>query len=273
MTFEQRYPQLDILPAKKIRLHENHDPLRTERLIERIKSSGILYNPPLVIPLPGNQGDYMVLDGANRVTAMKEMGLPHVLVQVVNPGSAGLKLETWNHVIWKTDPNKLLAEIKKIGQITLAQFTFSGFTENSLAFLELPGLGQFALSTSSTHLRSHLIYQLVQTYSKLASFDRSMIETIGEVSGYYQQLAGLMIYPTFSIPEVIRFCQEDNLLPAGITRFMVSPRALRLNYPLDRLINSLSLDEKREQLRQFIQVRMEKRGVRIYTETTVLYDE
>jgi hypothetical protein len=33
------------------------------------------------------------------------------------------------------------------------------------------------------------------------------------------------------------------------------------------------LEEKRTQLKNFIQERMNKKGVRIYTETTVLYDE
>ncbi len=71
----------------------------------------------------------------------------------------------------------------------------------------------------------------------------------------------------------MQFCQEGHLLPAGVTRFIVSPRALRVNYPLQNLFGNHTLEEKRQILRTFIQDRLDKKGVRIYTETTVMYDE
>jgi len=273
MTTLQRYPNLDILPAETISLHEHHDPQRTMPLISRIKNSGILYNPPLVIPIQGDPIRYMVLDGANRVTAMKEMGLPHLLAQIVDPESPGLGLQTWNHVLWKIEPDRLLKEIEAIDEISLEAVSEPNFSSQSLAFLELPDQRRYLLTTSSPGRRSEIITKLVRMYSQVSLYDRTMIEDIDGVDGYYDQLAGLIIYPPFSVSEVIQFSREEKLLPAGITRFIVSPRALRLNYPLERLASDRSLQEKREELQRFIQDRMEKKGVRIYTETTILYDE
>jgi hypothetical protein len=274
MTTIQRYPSLDILPAETICLHEHHDPQRTLPLLERIKSSRILYNPPVVIPSGDAGSKFMVLDGANRVTAMKEMGLPHLLVQIVDAKSPGLSLQTWNHVIWNIEQEGLLREIASIKDILLEYNNQPTFTPHSIGLLELPDHRRFSLGTASPSMRSEVITRLVRMYSNIARFDRTMIEEIEGVDGYYEKLAGLIIYPQFKISEVIRFCQEENLLPAGITRFIVSPRALRVNYPLDKLANNRqSIEDKRHDLHRYIQDRMEKKGVRIYTETTVLYDE
>ena len=113
----QRYPNLEIVPAEKVRLHEHHDPQRTSPLKSRIDTSGVLYNPPLVIPFSRGDEDYMVLDGANRVTSMKELGLPHLLVQIVDLESPGLSLQTWNHVIWQISQAELVARIMELDDI------------------------------------------------------------------------------------------------------------------------------------------------------------
>jgi len=273
MSAQLLYPNLDILPAEKIYLHEHHDPQRTMPLMQRIGESQILYNPPLVIPVNGTNGRFMVLDGANRVTSMKALGLPHILVQIVDPQSPGLRLQTWNHVLWNIDSDVLLEEIEAIDEISLVPNSEPDFTPQTLGFLELPDRRRLRMQTPSPLARSEVITRLVQMYIRHARFDRTMVEEIIHLDGYYQQLAGLIIYPPFQVAEVIQFCREEKLLPAGITRFVVSPRALRVNYPLEYLTRDLSLEEKRNTLHTFIQQRMDKKGVRIYTETTVLYDE
>ncbi|NIW46305.1 MAG: hypothetical protein GWN30_16570 [Gammaproteobacteria bacterium] len=273
MTTLQHYPNLDILPVEKICLHEHHDPQRTLPLMARIRASGILYNPPLVIPVENTDGRHMVLDGANRVTSMKEIGLPHLLVQIVDRQSPGLSLKTWNHVLWKIGSDRLLEEIAGIDKISIEPILEPKFDDQTLALITMPDHRHFSLKTQTPDMRSDAINQLVQMYSQLSRYDRTMIEDIDHLEGFYNQLAGLVIYPPFKISDVVQFCQDDRFLPAGITRFIVSPRALRVNYPLEKLSSDQPLEEKRNHLRTFIQERMDKKGVRIYTETTVLYDE
>ncbi len=76
-------PDLRLLPAEDMVLHEHADEKRVVRLQTRLRTDGFLKNPPIVAPIPGTE-KYVVLDGANRTSAVKRMGLPHILVQVVD---------------------------------------------------------------------------------------------------------------------------------------------------------------------------------------------
>lgn len=273
MTTIQRYPHLEILPLSNICLHEHHDPQRTQPLKDRIAAAGKLYNPPLVIPFAPEDEHYMVLDGANRVTSLAELGYEHILVQIVDPNSPGVGLQTWNHVIWNISQDQLTTEIEKIPGIRMFETRSLEFGPTDLALIQFADNGIYRLTAATAEERSDRITDLVNMYGSMARFDRTMIEDIRNLDGLYNQLAGLMIYPQFKIEEILTFCRDDRFLPAGVTRFIVSPRALRVNYPLENLAANVSLEEKRQTLRAFIQDRLDRKGVRIYTETTVLYDE
>ncbi|MDI6772316.1 MAG: hypothetical protein QME77_06965 [bacterium] len=97
MTTTPHLPDLRIVPANALLLHEECDPARVERLAGRLSADGILRNPPAVAPLDDRTS--VVLDGANRVTAMHRVGLPHQLVQVVDYDDPAVRLETWAHLL------------------------------------------------------------------------------------------------------------------------------------------------------------------------------
>src|SRR5205085_5621220 len=58
-------------------------------------------NPPVVTPLMEGLGGgrFVVLDGANRSTAARAAGFPHMLVQVVPYDHEHVRLTTWNHAL------------------------------------------------------------------------------------------------------------------------------------------------------------------------------
>ena len=62
-------------------------------------------------------------------------------------------------------------------------------------------------------------------------------------------------------------------LPAGITRFIIPGRVLRLNADLKYLKSDKSLAEKNEWLRQLILEKLDNRAVRYYEEPVYLLDE
>jgi hypothetical protein len=90
------FPNLTIVPSENLVIHEKHDHQRTTPLIRGMKSTKIIRNPPIVAPLEDGTGRYMVLDGANRTMAIKIMGIPHIIVQVIDPTDQGLRLHSWN---------------------------------------------------------------------------------------------------------------------------------------------------------------------------------
>ena len=76
-------PQLLILPADFLVLHEEVEAQRVEPLVERVQVDGFLKNPPIAAPIDcplGCQGRHVILDGANRTTALWELEAPHHLV-------------------------------------------------------------------------------------------------------------------------------------------------------------------------------------------------
>jgi hypothetical protein len=216
----------------------------------------------------------MVLDGANRVTAMKQMGFPHILAQVVDSNSPNVGLNTWNHVIWNIKPQFLIIAIEAIPEISsMEKVEDFHFTETTAAIMQTVDGKYQKIEVPSPDMRSTVINDIVGAYMGISRYDRTQIEDLDKIPGMYNDLAALIIYPSFSIQDVLHFTEQGKLLPAGVTRFSVAPRALRINYPLGNLAGEGTSEEKQAALDDFIKERMNLKGVRVYTEPTVLYDE
>ena len=107
---EMRLPDLRFVPTEDIYPHELHDSQRTRPLVERLRVSGTLRNPPIVTQIGDGmrvEPRYVVLDGANRSTAARAAGWPHLLVQVVRYESPAVELFTWYHAL-TADARELL---------------------------------------------------------------------------------------------------------------------------------------------------------------------
>ena len=273
-------PRLEFISLASIFFHEQHDERRTLPLIERIRESGFFRNPPIVTPLGDNTGRYMVLDGANRVTALREMGFRDVLVQVVRPGDAGFNLQNWNHVVWELPPQVLFEGIGDVPGVSLLE---SNDDEshlelrkfNGLALLQIPDGSRYVVSALAGEMviRVGLLNAIVDSYKERASYDRTGNHEIRPLLGKYPNLSGLVIFPHFQIEDVLFLAGAGCLLPSGITRFAISPRAMHVNYPLYELASDRPLDEKNAALQQWVRKRLERKGIRYYAEATFLYDE
>ncbi len=106
-------PTLQVLPVAQLLLHEQHDTQRSEPLLLRLQQEGVLKNPPIVAPIVTNGGGaqeqrYVVLDGANRVTVVRALGIAHIAAQVVDYEDPELVLDTWHHLIKGMESQRLL---------------------------------------------------------------------------------------------------------------------------------------------------------------------
>jgi hypothetical protein len=104
----------------------------------------------------------------------------------------------------------------------------------------------FAVCTDEKQLvaRVGLLNALVDSYKDRAHLDRTSDWSVVRLIGIYADLSGLVIFPRFDIQQVLSLVRAGCLLPAGITRFTVSPRALHINYPLDALAEASPIEEK-----------------------------
>jgi hypothetical protein len=271
-------PTLKILPLDRVILHEDHDRQRTLPLIAKLRAQGILRNPPIVMPLTDGSSRYMVLDGANRVTSLSEMEFPHIVTQVVEASYPHVNLQTWNHVVWGMSTDTLMRALRKINRIKLIKVN----TQHSLEApmykplqLRLPDGRFFILEESPSDLATHIdtLHRIVNTYKTRASLDRTSQTLIDSFKKVYSDLTALFIFPRFQIKTVLKLAAQDIVLPTGITRFTISPRALHLNYPLHELSSARPIEYKEAYLQQWVEERVKNKGVRHYTEATFLFDE
>ena len=274
-------PTLRILPVSALVPHEWHDDQRSWPLIESLRSSGLLRNPPIVTPFPDGSGRYMVLDGANRSAAFAQIGMPHILAQVVESTDPGLKLKKWNHVLWNWDPHALVEALGSLPGIYFRKIDANikrkqvQWPRRTLVWLQIPdGRAYIARSDDNDlHGRANLLARISHIYVGKAQLDRTTAQRVSEVEGKYENLTAVVVYPPFQVSDVLELCESGILLPPGVTRFTVSPRALRLNYPLAELASATALETKNESLQRWLSERVARKGVRFYAEATVLYDE
>jgi hypothetical protein len=274
----EHMPDLAFVPVDKLLIHEWHDDQRTPPLVERMLASGVFRNPPIVSPLKDGSGRYMVLDGANRTTALQKMDYPHALVQVVNPDDPGLKLMNWNHVVWGLAPQDFLDGLQGIPDARLMpgkSDRASLIGDRDLAIVQMPRGERYSLCTDTQELtqRVGLLNAVVDSYIQRASLDRTSDWSVVRLVAAYKNLSGLVIFPRFDIQQVLNLAGQGCLLPPGITRFQVSPRALHVNYPLEALATGEPLEEKNAALQLWLKERIERKGVRYYSEATFLFDE
>jgi hypothetical protein len=274
------FPNLTILPVESLLIHEVHDDQRTRPLMLRIRASGVFRNPPIVAPLEDGTERYMVLDGANRVTALCQMGFPHALVQVVAAGDPGLTLQNWNHVIWEYNPIRFLNGLRRISGLRWIRQPQARVIPDlegdcGLVIIQTCRGSSYAACAQIDEVekRVDLLNSIVNTYKDRARLDRTNTTDVHLLREIYPSLSGLVIFPQFEIHELLRLAGKSYLLPAGITRFTISPRALHLNYPLEELSADKPLEAKNAALQKWIQERVMHRGVRYYAEPTFLFDE
>jgi hypothetical protein len=95
-----RLPDLRFVPTEALFPHEYHDLQRTQPLVERLRESGTLKNPPIVTQVGDGmrvEPRFVVLDGANRSTAARAAGWPHARAGRALRVAGGL--HTWYHAL------------------------------------------------------------------------------------------------------------------------------------------------------------------------------
>ena len=270
-------PSLRILPINNLILHEDHDRQRTLPLVAKLRAQGILRNPPIVMPLNDGTGRFMVLDGANRVTSLQEMEFPHLVAQVVPYDDPHVYLGTWNHVVWGMSPRTMLASLRNAKEVDFRKIN----TQKSLTPPEgMPAQirfrdGSVYLATTAPDLSSAVtgLHHIVNAYKDRASLDRTSQTLIEGLDDIHSDLTALVIFPRFEVTTVLTLAGRGDVLPTGITRFTVSPRALHLNYPLHELSSGKPIAYKEAYLQHWVQERIKHKGVRHYAEATFLFDE
>ena len=271
-------PDLRILPLDLLVPHERTDPRRVNPLLARIREEDVLRNPPIVAPFGNGEHLFVVLDGANRVTALRMLGVPHVLVQVVD--YAQVQLFVWHHAITQCSVEELRDQIHNISRLRIYEGDLTGARaalarREALAFISCDHTHKTYIlcGGSDVRERTELLNQLVDTYEGCAKVQRTTSDNLSEVRQSFPDASAVVVFPRYEPAEIIDLARTGVRLPAGITRHVLPLRALRLNYPMAVLCSDIPLAQKQGHLSEWIHECILNRRVRTYAEPTVLFDE
>ena len=271
-------PDLRVVPAAELLLHEQHDAQRSEPLMLRLQTDGVLKNPPIVAPIRGEQR-YVVLDGANRVTAVQALGIAHVAVQVVDYEDAELILDTWHHLVKDVGAEHFKGMLQavpgvKIERADAAHARAQLARREILAFVEYLNGEVWTLQASGDlHQRTRRLNEIVNLYKVQGRIFRANTDHLPSLLAFHDDVAALVVFPRFAPAEIIDLARLGACLPAGITRHLIPRRALRINLPMTVLSSGASLPEKNAWLVDWLKQKVAAKAVRYYHEYTLLFDE
>ena len=271
-------PDLRVLALEDVLLHEEVDLERVARLIDRLSADGILKNPPVVASLSGSRR-FLLLDGANRVSALMNLEVPHLLVQVVAYEEPQLTLSHWNHVVRDIETASFIEKARAIAGVCMEEGTPTDSAAAShpdylctIAFSETRALhlcGGQSLSDRVAYLRelTHLYYR------GPARMDRVNHADFEALAHHYQHFGALFIFPDFGKADIRAIAEQGDRLPSGLTRILVPRRVLGFNIQLAVLKSHLPLQEKQVWLEEKIAEKVAERKVRYYAEPVFIFDD
>jgi hypothetical protein len=263
-------PDLRIIHTAHIHPHEEHDSQRATPLVEKLRVAQFLTNPPIVAPMPN--GEFVVLDGANRYHCLCQLGYEHILAQVAPYETGFVQLHVWQHIISDWDTQTWLSAITKLSHLSIHQ----GWQSHALAHIVFKDGSVTAIQANSQDLdtRNTLLRQFVGVYQRHARLDRTTLNDLPEIWDMYPNAIAVVQFPHYQPNDIILAAQHQAFLPPGISRHVVHGRALQVNYPLAELHDkTVSLEAKNERLKVWLRDRFAQRAVRFYAESTYQFSE
>lgn len=247
---------LRIVECQSVTPHERAQPARVTALAERLASARVLRDPIVALE---NGDTHLVLDGATRLAALKKLGCNHVVVQQTTQPE--VSLAEWNHLVLSDDLEGLVGVVGQLDGIELSDE-------------EKPGSGRLLFPGGETwHISFSGEGDFTTALAKLADTCAALGTVIRTTRSLVPDQGALVVYPRFTVDDVLEAAASGRLLPAGVTRFVIPGRALRLDYPLDMLHFAEPVTLKQRRLDDFVDMRFRAGAVRRYDEAVILLDE
>ena len=271
---------LQIVPLEQVVPHEHYHGRRVAELVARLVAEGKLINPPIAMLY---KGTYVILDGATRLTALRHLGYSYIIIQVVEPEQQRVELSTWHHVINGGSAGELLEVLRNVSGLKLSpsggeKLNGRELPAGALGYLFTADKESFVLEVAPESAEEDgdwldVLNRLVEAYGEWGDVERTVVTDVEQLSAQFPNLAALVSFPRFTIEMILELAAQGRTVPAGITRFIIPGRILRLNVPLDKLAADEPLAEKRAWLDALVQEKLRARQVRFYEEPVVLLDE
>lgn len=272
--------KIAIVPLRDVILHEEIEHQRVGKIKTRLRNDRVLKNPPIVTEAQdAGITRYIVLDGASRTTALRELNVPDILTQIVDYHSPTLRLESWNHLLLDTTPEALRHDFDDVACVTMVELD-AAHAQQELDARAILGYLKFSdgriiglRCSSDLKEQAEALNEVVRAYEARVELYRVASTDFEAHVADPNRLAAIMVFPRYTPEEIVQLALSGARVPMGITRHIIPGRVLRVNLPLDILESNQSLDEKNAWLDAWLQEKMRNRSVRFYQEPVFLFDE
>ncbi len=280
------HPVLALRPTEKIRFHEYPEQARTQRLTKRLTKDGLLRHPPIVSDIGG--GDLLLLDGANRVSALKALGCEEIPVQLVNYVSPRIMLKGWHHLLLEAEELNLRQAFENLPNCQLKAIR-ADQVDAKLAFHQAlavlveangscwalqaqPGLPN---QTNTLMQRVNTMHQVVTCYEGKTHLERIKL---ADYTTLTQAMEGsttrsVVLFPTLHKEELMQLVRNNAMMPTGLTRHLIPGRALGCNLPLTFLLPPSTQSSRHDFFNAWCNTLISKSRMRFYEESVFLLDE
>jgi hypothetical protein len=278
MRYSTDLPDLRMLPTPSLVPHEDTDPRRVSRLAERLAGEDYLKNPPIVARIP-EKDQFVILDGANRVSAFMELKIPHIVAQVVSYADPGVILDTWYHVVSGLDTQEFEDLLNHVEGLSLKECSLDEArsalaTNTAAAYIICCGGVRMAISPEGKLLHDiHLLNNIVGAYKGKANIFRASNDIWEKQVPYYPHITALVVFPKYTPKDILMVAANGYRVPSGVTRHIIPNRALHINIPLEILRADWGQSKKEDWLHEWLMERMASNAIRYYSESTFSFDE
>ena len=251
---------LRVVSLAQVVPHEQPEPRRVRRMIGRLQSDDRLGNPPVVFELDDR---FMLVDGANRIAAMRALGYRYAIVQVASP--ATVRLTTWHHVLTATTPERVLASLRQVAELDLAARS----DRPAICTIRLAGGRTLAVAPRPGTDPFEVLTPLVAGYL----LDAVVRRTVEPDLAAHPDAAAVVAFVKLTVDEVVGAVRNGTLLPAGVTRFIIPGRVLSLNAPLAPLGTEQPVAALDSWLAELVSGRRTEGRIRHYPEAVFVLDD
>lgn len=277
INYTESYFNLKLLKISDIKLHEDTENKRLRNIFNRISHDKYLNNPVIVAKY---DDDYILIDGANRLSSLEEIGCKLVLAQIIDYKDKAIKLLSWNHFVYEFELSKLIELCEKEGW----KYEYTTLRNGQKAAAK--GINKI-LASDIEHDKHILItfknkfedilkalMKITSLYTGKYNFDRSESDIkIPELKKFSRKKGVLIDFPDFSKEDIVKIARNNLKIPTGISRHILKNRVLHVRYGIKNLLDANNLDKKSKELDKYLYKKIDDNKVRQYKESVIIFDE
>lgn len=264
---------LKVVPIGQLVLHELTDEQRVKKLARVIQWDGCLRDP--VIVTEGKHKEHLVvLDGATRTTAMKEIGQSCIAVQVVDYKSDEIELHRWCHIIPHYFSEKVLKE--ELRKVVGSSF-YEADKEKAKKLLDEGKIACYfitdghAIAIENAATEPQNIDRVSAIVSLYLGKERIQRVRYPDIDKFRKGLA--FVPPIYTKKQLIDCALNlKKLVPPGVTRHVVPGRVIGLHVDLTLLKSKIPLKDKNVLLDEIINEKIELNRFRYYPESVYAFN-